>query len=734
MTLAVAVGASSALSFGFHAVTSRLLTPTDYSGLAALLAVMVACAVPVGAAQAAVTRAVAHQRSLGEDVSGRRALQRALVTGCGFVVLGVLAAPLVSGLLQLDALVPAAFMGVWLGVTTPNSVLKALLIGSGRLRPVGLGIVAGAALRIVAAGAFAAWAGLGPAMVATVIGEAACALALGTVAARSGLLRRDGSQVRATWLDASRAFNVQLALWSFAALAVVTARHALPTESVGAFAAMATAAGACIFLPQAVATAAFPRFVSDGSSRLLLQAAALALGVGAACAAVLSASPTLVFRLLFGPGYVPDRLTLALLCLHFCSLGCLTVVAQYLVARRHAGTGLMWIAVAVAAVGTFTVHTPRALAIALAVPSVVTTVAFLTRAVATYRTFTPARWRVAGDRVGEDVVSGAMPAFLARTSTDAAPSGRTKVASTGLVADEVDVIDVRGEATTPAAGEAGPDVIAGHTEIASSFATVLARDPRHQLTVVVPSYNGGTQLRDCVADLCATLDRERIDYELVVSIDGSSDGSDALVEGVHPRVRVVRAPRNQGKGAALRRGFSVATGEVVSFIDGDGDIDPAVLVALYRQLETSRAWLAVASKNVPGAEVEATSLRKVMSAVYRIGVHWMFDLEVSDTQCGAKAFRRRYLAAVLDHTRETGFALDLELLAVGRRLGMGHAVEVPVVLRRGELGTISRRSVVRMIRDTVGVYRRLPRRTWGELPLPTPMVIGGEQFGSPLLP
>lgn len=713
MTLAIGVGVSSALSFGFHAVTSRLLTPTDYSGLAALLAVMVACAVPVGAAQAAVTRAVAHQLTLGEDVSGRRVLHRALLAGCSFLVLGALAAPLVSGMLQLDALLPAALMGLWLAVTTPNSVLKALLIGSGRLRPVGIGIVAGAALRIVAVATLAAWAGLAPAMIATVLGEACCGVALAIVARRRGLLRPDHPQVRATWLDASRAFNVQLALWTFAALAVVAARHALPADAVGAFAAMATAAGSCIFLPQAVATAAFPRFVSDGSTRLLLHAAALALVVGAACAAVLGASPRLVFRLLFGPGYVPDRLTLGLLCLHFCALGCLTVVAQYLVARRHAGSAVMWLAVAVAAAGTFTAHTPQTLALALAVPSVITTVAFLLRAVATYRTFTPARWRAAGeDGVTVSVPTG-MPAFAARCDV-------LDLAAVDLGTVDLGTVDL---------GTVDADPLAR-----ACFATTLATPPRRQLSVVVPSYNGGTQLPDCVTDLCATLDGERIDYELLVSIDGSSDGSDALVEGIHPRVTVLRAPRNQGKGAALRRGFLHAGGEVISFIDGDGDIDPSVLVQLYRQLETSRAWIAVASKNVEGAEVEATALRKVMSAVYRVGVHWLFDLEVSDTQCGAKAFRRRYLAAVLDHTRENGFALDLELLAVGRRLGMGHAVEVPVILRRGELGTISRRSVIRMIGDTAAMYRRLPRRTWAELPLPAPMVIGVEQFSSPLLP
>ena len=190
------------------------------------------------------------------------------------------------------------------------------------------------------------------------------------------------------------------------------------------------------------------------------------------------------------------------------------------------------------------------------------------------------------------------------------------------------------------------------------------------VSVVIPSFNGGARLVPFVDALCHAMNETRWTHEVVISVDGSTDGSDRAVEALHPGVVVVRSETNMGKGAALRTGFAHTRGASVGFIDGDGDIAPGVIIQLVRALGESRSWVAVATKNHPAAIVSATTVRRAMSAVYRFVVHWMFDLDVTDTQCGCKVFRREFLAATLGHTHEDGFALDLELLMIGSRLGM----------------------------------------------------------------
>jgi O-antigen/teichoic acid export membrane protein len=379
--LAIAVGASSALSFGFHAVASRLLDPGDYGGLAALLALMAAAAVPITAVQAAITRSVAHDLARGARPSGLGLLRRTVGGALAMFGLAAAASPLVSHAVRLPAL-PAILMGAWLAASVPEAVMKGLLVGSGRLRPVAAAILSGALLRVVALMAMRGWAGPGAAMAATVVAELVIVAVLAGSARRAGLLTADGHRTNPGLGDAGRALNCQLALWLYAAMATVVARRSLGTADVGSFAAMATAGGACIFLPQAVATAAFPRFVADRRAGLLLAAVGLAAGVSLACGAVMCARPSLLFAVLFGRGYRPDAVTLALLVVHFAALGCLTVIAQHLVACRRRGAWALWAGLAsAAALAAGLGHSPRALAAMLGVPSTTLTLVFVAGAV-----------------------------------------------------------------------------------------------------------------------------------------------------------------------------------------------------------------------------------------------------------------------------------------------------------------------------------------------------------------
>jgi O-antigen/teichoic acid export membrane protein len=89
-----------------------------------------------------------------------------------------------------------------------------------------------------------------------------------------------------------------------------------------------------------------PRFVADGSWRGLRRALTAALAtslIGAAPALVL---PDLVFSLLFGPGYEPDRAVLGLLCLSATGFGALAVLSQFTIARRLPGSRVVAVGVA----------------------------------------------------------------------------------------------------------------------------------------------------------------------------------------------------------------------------------------------------------------------------------------------------------------------------------------------------------------------------------------------------
>lgn len=109
-----------------------------------------------------------------------------------------------------------------------------------------------------------------------------------------------------------------------------------------------------------------------------------------------------------------------------------------------------------------------------------------------------------------------------------------------------------------------------------------------ELSVVVPIFNEREAIEPLLAEIeaaCAGTDRS---YEIIWVDDGSSDGSDQVLERLAVQrdpVRYVRLRRNFGKSAALRAGFDQSRGAVVVTMDGDGQDDPAEIPRLLAKLE-----------------------------------------------------------------------------------------------------------------------------------------------------
>ncbi len=227
------------------------------------------------------------------------------------------------------------------------------------------------------------------------------------------------------------------------------------------------------------------------------------------------------------------------------------------------------------------------------------------------------------------------------------------------------------------------------------------------VTVVIPSYNPGPSVVDTVRSVDAHLRAAGVEARIVVVSDGSTDGSDRLLDEVDlPRLTHLRHSENRGKGAALRTGFAEARSPLVGFIDADGDLPPALMVQLLEARAVTSADIAFGSKLHPDSSVRASLLRRIYSAGYRTMIRVLFRLDVRDTQTGVKLFTREVIDAVLPNLHESAFALDLELFIAARAAGFETFVEVPVTLARETGSTITPAAVRRMIVDTLRLFWR----------------------------
>jgi dolichyl-phosphate beta-glucosyltransferase len=202
------------------------------------------------------------------------------------------------------------------------------------------------------------------------------------------------------------------------------------------------------------------------------------------------------------------------------------------------------------------------------------------------------------------------------------------------------------------------------------------------LSVVVPAFNEAGRLPPYLLSMQNYFFTwARTAYEVIVIDDGSSDHLGDLLAAAHadwPQLKWVRHARNEGKGAAVRTGMLMAAGSQILFADADGATPIAEEWRLREALDAG-ADVAVGSRLLPGSGIrrQRTWSRAALGRAFALLARTLFHLNIRDTQCGFKMFRRDCARRLFALSHETGYMFDIEVLALARHLGY-RVAEVPV--------------------------------------------------------
>jgi O-antigen/teichoic acid export membrane protein len=327
LVVAPAMAAANALNYAFNLVMSRLLGPADYGALGALLALVLVGTVPGVALQAVVAR---HTTLAGRAV-GRlwsRVLVAVVAVGGALGLLALAASPAVAAFLHLPSLGPCLWLAAALLPLPLLSAVQGMLQGRewfGLLAAVLL--VAAAGRLAVGLGLVEGGLGVEGALAATAIGSAVAVLvAVPRLRAQGGWehVRRGwrwpgrGSPAAGVAGEVAAAAAGVLGLLLLANVDVLLARHFLPAEASGLYAAGAVLTKIAFWAPQFVVTLVFPRLVTAADRRRLLgRSAAVVAAVGAPLVVAAALAPRLAARLSFGEAYLDVGPTLPL----FAALG-----------------------------------------------------------------------------------------------------------------------------------------------------------------------------------------------------------------------------------------------------------------------------------------------------------------------------------------------------------------------------------------------------------------------------
>lgn len=185
------------------------------------------------------------------------------------------------------------------------------------------------------------------------------------------------------------------------------------------------------------------------------------------------------------------------------------------------------------------------------------------------------------------------------------------------------------------------------------------------LSVVMPCYNEISTIEEVTASV---LDSPWT-KELIIVDDGSSDGTREVLEKFDdPRIRVFFQPVNQGKGAALRRGFDEAEGPFVVVQDADLEYDPAEFGVLVAPLVADKADVVYGSRFLSGRPHRVLYFwHSLGNKVLTIASNMFTDLNLTDMETCYKVFRKEVLESFT--LEENRFGIEPEITG---KIAAGH--------------------------------------------------------------
>lgn len=228
-----------------------------------------------------------------------------------------------------------------------------------------------------------------------------------------------------------------------------------------------------------------------------------------------------------------------------------------------------------------------------------------------------------------------------------------------------------------------------------------------QLSLVIPAFREAGRIGTTVERVCAYLDQQAYDWEVLVVIDGDLDGAAAEARAAaagRAAVRVLVNSVNRGKGFSVRRGFAEAQGDRLVFIDADLSLPVEGLTAMMARFDRG-ADVVIASRTAPGSTVVGAppALRAVMSRVFNLVVQAVALPGLGDTQCGFKGFTASAARRIFAQHTSDRFGFDVEALFLARRLDL-QVVELPVTCRYHPGSSVNRvGDVISMLADVLAV-------------------------------
>jgi dolichol-phosphate mannosyltransferase len=190
-----------------------------------------------------------------------------------------------------------------------------------------------------------------------------------------------------------------------------------------------------------------------------------------------------------------------------------------------------------------------------------------------------------------------------------------------------------------------------------------------ELTLVMPVYNEAACIESVTTSWYTALNDLKIDFEMIVLNDGSSDGTQECLENISmlPRIRIINKT-NSGHGPTILEGYqlAVSSSEWVFQVDSDDEMSPAFFQALWDKRTCYEALFGIRTDRIQGIG------RKLISGFSRLTIRLLYGQGIRDVNVPYRLMHAPILARIIEQIPAGTFAPNIIIS------GALIAAEVPV--------------------------------------------------------
>jgi len=182
-----------------------------------------------------------------------------------------------------------------------------------------------------------------------------------------------------------------------------------------------------------------------------------------------------------------------------------------------------------------------------------------------------------------------------------------------------------------------------------------------KLSIVIPVFNEEKYISTTIERVLAS-DSLGLEKEVVVVDDGSTDKTATILQALSeriPQVHVYLQPKNMGKGAALRRGFAEAEGDIILIQDADLEYDPEDYPNLLRPITQDKADVVYGSRFMGGPHRVLYYWHFLGNQLLTLLSNMTTNLNLSDMETGYKVFRKEVIKPIPLRSNRFGFEPEI---------------------------------------------------------------------------